>query len=106
MRRGAFRGRISHTVPSGPAPPASAEERDGRFLNISSIRSVTTKPPTAFAVASSTAKKPATRQPDLAQPRPLLATQEAPQQLLLGDRAEHRQIARMVEQSHEAHDRL
>jgi hypothetical protein len=57
-------------VPSGPAPAAAPEERaitlpwgqsdhlsSGRFLNISSIRSVTTKPPTTFAVASTTATK-------------------------------------------------
>src|SRR5205085_11439595 len=32
-----------------------------RFLNISSIRSVTTNPPTTFAAASTTATKPTTR---------------------------------------------
>src|SRR5581483_4973132 len=43
-----------------PAPPSS-RFGGSRFLNISSIRSVTTKPPTTFAEASTTARKPITQ---------------------------------------------
>src|SRR5207248_11203446 len=43
------------------SPEASGSLGASRFLNISSIRSVTTKPPTTFAEPSTTARKPTTQ---------------------------------------------
>src|SRR5439155_9489096 len=52
-------GEVRAHVPL-PSREASTFFAGSRFLNISSMRSVTTKPPTTFAEASTTATKPTT----------------------------------------------
>src|SRR5205823_1120185 len=58
-----------------PSPGASGSFGASRFLNISSIRSVTTKPPTTFAEPSTTARKPTTqpKAPLCGEPRTAIA---------------------------------
>jgi hypothetical protein len=51
-------------------------------------------------------RQAAVGEPDLTEPVALLAAQQAPQDLLLGERTEDREVARMVEQPSEANDGL